>query len=144
MYRISILLFSILLIVGCATIPAPTETSAAAANYGAAPVNYEQTIKGLVSANLFDPYSAVYTFSTPQKGWNTMTGEIVWGWCTCGSINAKNRMGGYTGAKPFYAMFYDERLIIFIYEGITIPDSFKLGLISGQMTLRGSSDYLCR
>ena len=34
-----------------------------------------------------------------------------WGWVIEGKINSKNRMGGYTGWQPFYAI-YNHGMII--------------------------------
>ncbi|MCW2200427.1 hypothetical protein M2227_002517 [Bradyrhizobium elkanii] len=50
--------------------------------------------KATVSKSLFDPYSAQYE---DVREINTDVGAMV-----CGLVNAKNRMGGYVGRKPFY------------------------------------------
>lgn len=68
------------------------------------PSNYEQIVKDFYSRSLFDPYSAVYTFQSPVRGWAGSARGIQYGWYVCGTLNAKNRMGGYVGVKPFYAL----------------------------------------
>lgn len=61
---------------------------------------------------LRDPYSAVYRFETPRKGYVKdgllVGGKIHYGWIVPVWINAKNGFGGYTGAQLFYAMFFSE------------------------------------
>lgn len=89
------------LVSACAS--APTEQHLNAADIGPFPSNYEQLVKDNFAASLFDPYSAVYSFTnTPFRGYsgNVFDGANV-GWIVCGTVNAKNRMGGYVGAKPF-------------------------------------------
>lgn len=60
--------------------------------------------KAAIGRNLKDPYSAVYEgiyFGRTAKG-----DPVV-----CGTVNAKNSMGGYAGRKRFY-YFTDEYLEI--------------------------------
>lgn len=92
-----------LVIAGCATAPTPEQL--AAADYGPRPDNYEDLIKAHYSKVLFDPYSAVFEMYPPLKGWLAgQPGGSPWfGWIVCGTVNAKNRMGGYVGAQPFFA-----------------------------------------
>lgn len=65
----------------------------------------------ITSQNLFDPYSAQFT---DLKKIDTDIGFVV-----CGSVNAKNRMGAYVGAKRF------------IYE-----DVIKLAIIESEDAVR--------
>lgn len=59
------------------------------------------------------------------------------GWITCGLINAKNRMGGYTGTAPFLIVIHDSQVVeLDIGEAgeidvasATCPDLIKKGLI---------------
>jgi hypothetical protein len=64
-------------------------------------------------AVLFDPYSAVYEFTRePRHGWVHPVGSPpVFGWKVSGTLNAKNRFGGYVGAKPFFIIIKDEKVI---------------------------------
>lgn len=51
--------------------------------------------KRAIGARMFDPYSAQFeniTLGATAKG-----GPVV-----CGTVNAKNRMGGYVGRRPFW------------------------------------------
>ena len=71
-------------------------------DFGPYPNNYEEIIKAYYSNTLFDPYSAQYTFEEPIKRY-VRAGEIF-GWAVCGTINAKNRFGGYVGAERYWVM----------------------------------------
>jgi len=94
---LTILLFS------CAH--APTSEEIQSADYGPYPDNYEDVIKSYYSRSLFDPYSAIYTFDmSPRKGWASGMSGASYGWVVCGTLNGKNRYGGYVGAKPIYVM----------------------------------------
>jgi len=71
-------------------------------DFGPYPDNYEEIIKNYFHFKLFDPYSAQYTFGEPIKRY-VRSGEIF-GWGVCGTVNAKNRLGGYTGAEQFWVI----------------------------------------
>ena len=62
--------------------------------------------KGLsgITSSLFDPSSAQITWSSGFSWGFTkpIIGRRTFGWIACGSINAKNRLGGYVGATPFW------------------------------------------
>jgi hypothetical protein len=81
----------------------PTPEELANADYGDYPSNYEEIAKASVSERLIDPYSAQFTFRPPAKTWNGFGGG-KYGWAVCGTFNAKNRMGGYTGSDYFFVM----------------------------------------
>jgi len=142
MNKIMGILFAFALFIGCASSPRPTPQQIAEADYGDPPSKYQDSIKGVISPKLFDPYSAIYTFSVPDKGWNNMLGKTIYGYSVCGSINAKNRFGGYVGAKPFYSFFRNESLVVFIHDRFVLPDSFALGMMAGAKLY--SPDILCR
>ena len=101
--------------IGCAS--APTAEDIKSADYGPHPDNYEQIIKDYFSTKLFDPYTAKYTFTNPRKGYNRL-GGLKYGWYVCGTVNAKNRFGGYVGAKPFYVL---------IHYGIVVKETDDFG-----------------
>ncbi|MGY4312852.1 hypothetical protein [Bradyrhizobium sp. JR3.5] len=68
-----------------------------AAKTGASPDSANvKSAKTQLGKFLFDPYSAQYEDIREIK---TEIGAMV-----CGLVNAKNRMGGYVGRKPFYYM----------------------------------------
>ena len=101
----------VFLMVGCAT--GVSRCKLCSIDYGPYPDNYKELIKETFNARLFDPYSAVYTFAEPCKGLVRripVIGVRNPGWIICGTLNAKNRMGGYTGAKTFYVFIRNGRV----------------------------------
>ena len=108
-----ILVLLLIMLAGCAMKPTPEQM--ANADYGSYPSGYQELIKEYYSKQLFDPYSAVYTFGTPQRAWNGFGGHNF-GYGVCGTLNAKNRMGGYVGAQTFYFLLKNG-LIIKHYDG---------------------------
>lgn len=56
-----------------------------------------------VRSRLVDPDSAQFQWPNGFMigTWKPILGKRVSGWVTCGIVNAKNRMGGYTGASYF-------------------------------------------
>lgn len=93
---------------GCATYePTP---DVIAQGRAAAPPRSEEAAEKAVSeyfaAQLFDPYSARYEIVQPINSYKTwFASDPMHGWFVCGTVNAKNRMGGYVGASPFWAFF---------------------------------------
>lgn len=63
-----------------------------------------ETVEASLKANLFDPSSAqiVYTNGFQWGYAKPLIGKRTWGWIACGTLNAKNRMGGYVGASGFW------------------------------------------
>lgn len=103
-----------LLAVGCARPPSPEEM--ASWNYGPYPENYEEVVKAAMVRYLIDPYSAQYHFQgRPTQGWvsKPFGGGTEHGWGGMVLINAKNRMGGYVGAKEFVYIIRDGQLKVF-------------------------------
>lgn len=97
----------------CAHGPDPSQI--ATADYGPAPSgDYRQQIRDWFAGTLIDPTSPLYTFDTPFKGYtkdSPLYGtKLEFGWVVCGTVNAKNRMGGYTGRDVFFSLFRDNRL----------------------------------
>ena len=107
-------ILAVLFIAGC--VQRPTAEQIAAADHGAYPEQYETLIKSYYEGILIDPTSPIYTFEAPQKGYIAASilhdVPTTFGWRVCGTINAKNRMGGYTGRKPFYALIRNGRVVI--------------------------------
>lgn len=60
--------------------------------------------EGQLKNMLFDPGSAQIQYSSGfQWGYlKPIIGRRTHGWIACGSVNAKNRLGGYVGAEGFY------------------------------------------
>lgn len=65
-----------------------------------------RTAESGLKSNLFDPGSAQIVYNGGfQWGYaKSLIGKRTWGWIACGTINAKNRMGGYVGAEPFWIL----------------------------------------
>jgi Short C-terminal domain len=57
-----------------------------------------------VTSGFFDPGSAVINWTSGfQWGYyKPIIGRRTYAWVACGTINAKNRLGGYVGASPFF------------------------------------------
>ena len=121
MKKMSGLLISIFIIfmAGCGLKGPPPSTELMSAYFGPSPENYQQIITNHFSRNLFEPYSAVYEFTIPKKAY-IYNFEYIYGWGVLGTINAKNRFGGYVGAKGF---------TILIRDGRVIDDIMKLNFI---------------
>ena len=79
------------------------------ADYGAKPpANYKSIIKEEFSKILIDPTSPIYEIREPKRGY-FQTAPVYgtreeFGWRVCGTINSKNRLGGYTGKAPFVVL----------------------------------------
>lgn len=95
---------------GCATIKPPTDYQVSVAEYGndISPAIAEAKIIEFMKGALIDPESARYRSSTKvQKHWMVDSdGKYHYGYATAFFINAKNRMGGYTGEKRYIIIFY--------------------------------------
>ena len=98
-----ILYIAALLLCGCATV---SKQEAATANFGPLPSNYQDRVKAFMSTQLRDPFSAVYYFETPRKGFFQdgllAGGKKHFGWIVPVAINAKNGFGGYAGQEQHY------------------------------------------
>ena len=62
---------------------------------------------------LFDPSSAQIQYASGfQWGYlKPIIGRRTYGWIACGSVNAKNRMGGYVGAQTFLIFIDPNRAV---------------------------------
>lgn len=93
------IVFSALLLGGCVSAPDKAELSRA--DYGKLPESYQETIKDSMAWRLKDPYSAVYKFNEPYKGWCKSGFTTYYGWLVPFTLNAKNSYGGYVGSKTY-------------------------------------------
>jgi hypothetical protein len=124
------LLACFLFLAGCAVSITPEQI--ANADYGAPPPkNYQELIKKSFATVLIDPTAPLYDFSTPSKGYLNSSSVIgtqqMFGWKVCGTVNSKNRMGGYVGSVPFLALFRDGRVAQkVIGESADLRDGFSL------------------
>lgn len=91
---------------------------------GQYPKNYEEIIKNYLNDVLFDPYSAHVDIMQPRFGY-IETGykhEVKYGWVGVVFINAKNRMGAYTGRKSHGYCIHNGTLTAF--EDYNTPKEF--------------------
>lgn len=74
------------------------------------PDRVKELVVKTLSTNLFDPYSATFTFdavsiTTFDADRGTVIGVV------CGTINAKNRFGGYVGPQGFMVQIIDDKVV---------------------------------
>lgn len=100
-------LFSLLIALalsGCATTVSKQEVPTA--RFEALPPDYQQKIKQFNVGRLKDPYTAVYRFGEPRKGyWQdgiAHGGRKYFGYVIPVGINARNSFGGYVGEQMYY------------------------------------------
>lgn len=112
-----LLVIIIIALTGCAK--KPTHEEMAAWDYGPYPENYQQLIKDKMTFILLDPYSAQYHFQgKPQKMYSSQPfRDIIYGWGGIVLINAKNRLGGYVGVKPFEYIIKNGQ-VVWLHENI--------------------------
>lgn len=99
---------------GC--VSAPTPAQVAAADYGARPTRYEDSIRAYFDATSKDPSSLQYReITVPEKGYiqgpPISGGKITYGWRVDASINGKNSYGGYVGFRTYQFLFRGEELV---------------------------------
>src|SRR5262245_49168637 len=111
---------------GCFGLP-PKPPDLYAVQIGPPPENYEDQIRNYFKPSLLDPYSAMYEFSGPVRGWDQDNNGIAKVfWVVCGTVNAKNRFGGYVGQRPFLAIFDRARIVFgLIGESSAVPQRCK-------------------
>jgi len=83
----------------------PTSEQLSQADYGSYPNDYREIIGDYIKDTFYDPYSVQdVSISSPQRGWyqETAFSDSVFGYKMTLSVNAKNRMGAYTGRKTYY------------------------------------------
>jgi len=112
--RVLLLELLLLTLVGCATMPSQQEI--ANLDYGQPiSIDYKKAIKTFFAETLYDPYSAHYRFGTPTKIWikdpPLAGGGITAGYAVATKINAKNRLGGYTGYQNYLFIFKNDSII---------------------------------
>ena len=79
----------------------------------------EESVKKAVSETLKDPYSAVFTGIYGTSINPNSDGSTVY----CGTVNAKNAYGGYTGAKKFALILGNTYLWSDIESGFSAADN---------------------
>ena len=108
-----LLIASPALFTGCATV---SKTEIAQASFEAVPANIETLIKQDMGSRLTDPYSAVYEFGTPRRGFSqdgfAVGGKKRLGYIIPIQVNAKNIYGGYTGYEDEYYLWTEGQLYL--------------------------------
>jgi hypothetical protein len=87
-------------------------------------------------SSFFDPASAVIEWPYGLHAGYAGSKKNV-GWWTCGRVNAKNRMGGYVGFRPFMAVMNNGSIIYtnvaesngFSFVGAGCENALKTGLL---------------
>jgi hypothetical protein len=102
-----------------------TKEEMATADYGPAPVSYQDEIKSYLSLRLTDPKEAVVEFRNEpkqlyQRG-TPVRGE-QYGWGVCVWVNDKNKQGAYDGFYPMSFVMRNEKIIA-VNGG---PDDFNI------------------
>lgn len=106
-------------LMSCASTKKLTAQELATGDFGPYPANYQEMIQDYFSTKLYDPYSAVYYFWEPKKHKD----GHGYGWKVEMEVNAKNRMGGYTGRERYHFMINADK--------IWPTDEFKTGIYNG-------------
>lgn len=91
---------------GCLTVEPPSSFELGLRDKAPAPASraaVEEAVKAAAAATLLDPYSAQYVFQDPVRSIYADYSDRMFGWFVCGTVNAKNRFGGYVGATTFMA-----------------------------------------
>ena len=106
-----VMVCAVVALAGCLSVePVPPELLTA--SIGPPPEDYESQIRDYFRPSLLDPYSAVYEARKPVRGWERDNdGVMRVFWAVCGTVNSKNRFGGYVGQRPFLTMFNQARII---------------------------------
>jgi hypothetical protein len=103
----ALILVALCAFAGCSTQLSPQQF--AGLEYGPPPENYQERIKSWF--RLRDPYSAVWTFEPPRKGYyNPPFGKPTPGWIVAMTVNARNGFGGYVGEQPNRFFFYGGKM----------------------------------
>jgi hypothetical protein len=102
-----------------------TKEEMATADYGPAPVNYQDEIKSYLSLRLTDPKEAVVEFRNEpkqlyQRG-TPVRGE-QYGWGVCVWVNDKNKQGAHDGFYPMSFVMRNEKIVA-VNGG---PDDFNI------------------
>jgi hypothetical protein len=91
-----------------------TKEEMATAEYGPAPVSYQDEIKSYLSLRLTDPKQAVVEFrNEPKQLYQRGTGirGEQYGWGVCVWVNDKNKQGAYDGFYPMSFILRNEKIV---------------------------------
>ncbi|HZS67446.1 MAG TPA: hypothetical protein VFA72_10050 [Burkholderiales bacterium] len=91
-----------------------TKEEMATADYGPAPVSYQDEIKSYLSLRLTDPKQAIVEFrNEPKQLYQRGTGirGEQYGWGVCVWVNDKNKQGAYDGYYPMSFILRNEKIV---------------------------------
>jgi len=128
MFRKLIVLFSLLLTVGCATqLPPLTNQQAQSADYGLNMVNVQcwSRAEKLINNTLKDPQSAIYRHGSCKRGYLQLGNDYVFGYLLQGTVNAKNSFGGYAGATDYGFLFRNGEVVAYCWDGCTYTHNWR-------------------
>ena len=112
MQRQILIVLALAVAAGCDT--TVTKQEMETANYGPAPVSYQDEIKSYLSLRLTDPKAAIVEFRAgPKQLYNRGTpvrGE-QYGWGVCVWVNDKNKSGAYDGFYPMSFILRNEKIV---------------------------------
>lgn len=113
------ILASALIISGCST--PVTQSQVQNANFSEKPTDTEafELIKSYLQNTLIDPNSLILKCSpVTGKGWARyyMTDKPTFGYLVLCSVNAKNKLGGYTGQTPYMYVINGRRISDFEFN----------------------------
>ena len=120
MKSLTLIICVLFVIAGCATGSLPTAEQLEKEHFTECPPNYQQQIQNYLGRGLFDPYSAVYGYSVPEK----FVYKGTFGYRVFGSVNAKNRFGAYVGEQTHMFMCFPDGTVSEINE-------FAMGMAQG-------------
>jgi hypothetical protein len=104
----------LMLLAGAAS-AAPTKQEIARARFEPLPSNYEARAREFIGITLKDPYSAVYEFRPPLKGWwqdGWAAGHRKhFAWIIPVTVNAKNSYGAYAGRQFYWLAWKDGQMV---------------------------------
>lgn len=124
MRKIIMTFLSVFLIAGCAS---GFQKITASQITDKEPTNYEIKAKEYYKFKLFDYESARFEIGKPFKAYLNegfaYGGKVEWsGWAVRVKVNAKNRLGGYTGYKDNIIFFKNDKAI----KGLDAPNHVLL------------------
>jgi len=82
----------------------PSQAEFAKADFGAYPENAQNTVDKWLDRTLIDPDSRKVEFMSGPDRYYWGYSNPRYGYLVCGTVNARNRMGGYVGRAPFWAL----------------------------------------
>ena len=103
------------LIVGCVSFPSNPPSKGECGS--PLPTNYEEIVEKSLKDLLIDPESARFEFEVVRIGWKAVKSKPVGCYIIKVWVNAKNRMGGYSGKQPYWFAIRDGAII-----GIATPE----------------------